>query len=756
MSATTTVYHRNFKKKYRSIVILIALPLTELMAITAHADQGSRTPLIKPDIKRQRDSRPEQSKEALVLPTITVNGESSYDSDDPFDKHYAVPNATTATKTDSDIMTTPVSIQVVPKALMNDQQDIAIEDALQRNVSGVQHESVSLKNYDSYIIRGFGSGDQMYRNGFRRSMGVYDMANIEQIEVLKGPASVLYGRVQPGGMVNYVTKKALDTPYYMLQQQFGSYDLYRTSLDATGPLNQDKTLLYRFNASYLDSGSFRDFNDRENVFIAPSLTWRPNDRFEANLEMEKHHDNYLADTGIPVFGNRPARLARNRWIGDPDLGSVLDNTLLSADWRFNFNRDWSIQHKFQWDETDSFFNLLFVPGMRSNHIATRGALIGNSHRRSYGTNLDLTGNFETYGLKHQLLLGADYFFFNRESPDNKMLMPFNGVSLIPDIDLYQPQYGTIDSRRIDNMQPNYFLQARDDWYGLYFQDQITLWDDLHIMGGGRYDMAGYGSITDYSSWQMTQDKFAMLHENHFSPRVGLVYQPWQWLSVYGNYVESFGSNNGSNGTTGRSFAPQLGEQFEIGIKNEFFDKNLTSSIAFYHLVKSNILVYDQTTLDPNDQIGLGKARSQGIEVDLKGQLSNEFSMLATYAYTDARVTEGDSVGLVTDGKRLPWVPDHQASLWGVYQLSERFKAGLGTVIVGQREGDAANTYQLPGYVRMDAMLAYIQPLGKTRLTAQINVNNLLDKEYFSDSMLWVPSANYGAPISALGSLKLEY
>ncbi|MEQ1527769.1 MAG: TonB-dependent siderophore receptor [Methylococcaceae bacterium] len=745
-----TVYLRKSINTLYSKATLYAV--TSAWIITAaHAEQVSK-PLSK-EKAEQAQVRPTQNEEALALPIITVYGDVAYDANDPYDKHYSVPNATTATKTDSTLMDTPVSIQVVPKALINDQQDIAIEDALQRNVSGMQREAVSLKIYDSYIVRGFSSADQMYRNGFRRTMGVYDMANIEQIEVLKGPASVLYGRVQPGGMVNYVTKKALDTPYYMLQQQFGSYDLYRTSLDATGPLDHNKTVLYRFNASYLDSGSFRNFNDREDVFIAPRLTWRPNDRFEANLEMEKRHDNYMDDTGVPVFGKRPAPVARSLWTGDPAYRSELDNTLLSADWRFNFNTNWAIQHKFQWDETETNFNLLFVKEMRDYRTGVRGAFLGGNHQRSYGTSLDLTGNFETLRLKHQLLIGGDYFFFNRESPSNKILMPYKGVSVLSDIDIYQPQYGTIDTGKIDNLRPNYFLHARDDWYGVYFQDQITLWDDLHIMGGGRYDMSGYGSITTYKSWQEQQDKFAMSHENHFSPRVGVLYQPWQWLSVYGNYVESFGSNNGNNVVTGRNFAPQLGEQYEIGIKNEFFDQKLTSSIAYYHLVKSNLLVYDQSTPDPNDQIALGMARSQGIEVDIKGQLNDDISVLATYAYTDARVTEGN---IATEGKRLPSVPDHQASLWGVYQFGEHFKAGLGTVIAGQKEGDVINSYQLPGYARMDAMLAYVQPLGKTRLTAQINVNNLLNKKYFYGSMEWLPDAHYGAPISAMGSLKLEY
>ena len=717
---------------------------------------GGSVTLVKTAVPVAVAAATTSAQSAETLPTVKVTGKTEgedYDSTDPYSKNYSIPNARTATKMDIPIMDTPVSIQVVPKSVMNDQQDIRIEDALTRNVSGVQREYVTANMYESFIIRGFGTNDKIYRNGIRRFLGLYDPANIEQLEVLKGPASVLYGRVEPGGMVNYVTKKALDIPYYSLQQQFGSYGEYRTTVDATGSLDKDKTLLYRFNGSYLNSESFRDFNDRERVFIAPKLTWRPNDRFEANVELEKRHDDYLDDFGIPVVGNRPAPVRNSLWTGDPAFRSSSDNTLVAADWSFSFNDDWKINNKFQWDETDNTFGNLFTPFMFDNQTAARVAILGTSNRRTYTSSLDLTGKFQTYGVKHNVLLGGDYFFFNQDAPDNKRIFPFMGY--IPPINIYNPQYGNIDWAGIDSVPANLTWRSRDEWFGVYFQDQITLWDKLHILGGGRYDMAGYGGYGG-DTWEATKAGFSMQHEDKFSPRVGLVYQPWQWLSLYGNYVESFGTNNGRS-NTGLTFAPQESEQYEVGFKTEFFDKKLSSTVAFYNLTKTNILVSDLSTpLDTTDQLAIGEARSRGIEVDIKGQLTERLNLIATYAYTDTRVTKGNSSDGALEGNKLPWVPDNQASLWGTYQFTERFKAGLGGVAVGERQGNAANNYQLPGYVRMDVMAAYVQPIGKSRLTAQININNLLDKEYFTGSTSWLPTANIGAPISAMGSLKLEY
>lgn len=693
-------------------------------------------------------------QEPTALPAVSVVGNKVYDIHNPYNELYAAPNATTATKTDIAIMDTPVSIQVVPKTIMNDQQAIRFEDAVLNNVSGVQRAYGTADMYESFIIRGFNSLEQNYRNGFRRSMGKFDVANMEQIEVLKGPAAVLYGRLQPGGMVNYVTKKPLDVPYYELQQQFGSYSEYRTSMDASGPFDKEKTLLYRFNGAYDTGNSYRDIVEHERVFIAPSLSWRPTDRFEANLDIEKRHDNYMDDYGVPVSGNRPVSGRRHLFTGDPAFRPSQDNTLVYADWSFKFNDDWAIKHKFQWDETDIVFG---GPGPNGKLDADgqtlgRWVITGTSERRSYSTSLDLTGKFQTYGLKHNVLLGGDWFFFNQDAPDNMFASSDWGDPINSTFDINNPRYDTIDVAAVNAIAPNWFWREREDWYGVYFQDQITIGDKLHIMGGGRYDMAGYGGFGG-SSWEATKAGFSMQHEDKFTPRVGILYQPWDWLSVYGNYVESFGSNNGRNSVTGGTFKPQSAEQYEIGFKTEFFDKQLSSTVAYYHLKKTNMLTADLSTANPFDQVAIGEARSQGIEVDIKGQLTDKLSLVTTYAYTDARVTT-DNNGAA--GNRLLNIPEHQASLWGTYQFTEHFKAGLGGVVVGKREGDTANTFQLPGYARLDAMVAYVQPIGKTRLTAQVNVYNLLDKEYYTGSTSWIPTANVGTPLSAMGSLKLEY
>ena len=202
---------------------------------------------------------------------------------------------------------------------------------------------------------------------------------------------------------------------------------------------------------------------------------------------------------------------------------------------------------------------------------------------------------------------------------------------------------------------------------------------------------------------------------------------------------------------GMGLKPQQAEQYEAGFKTELFDKRLATTVSFYHLEKTNT-----TTNDPNHQgfqVAAGKARSRGIEVDIKGQVTEKLNLVTTYAYTDIRYVKADAPLL---GQRPINVPEHQASLWGTYQLTPQFKAGLGGVLVGKRNGDTSTPVDLPGYITIDAMAAYTMPVGKTRLTTQVNLNNLLDKGYYTGAGYGRNSITTGEPLSVMGSIRLQY
>ncbi|MDD1619971.1 MAG: TonB-dependent receptor [Methylococcaceae bacterium] len=722
----------------------------------------------------------EPQSATTTLPTVTVAGKASGDATDPYTRDYTTYKTTTATKTDTPIFDTPVSIQVVPKAVMDDQKSSRIKDALE-NVSGVRAQS-SIGFGTGFIMRGFRT-DRIYRNGLvatpRSFYSEFDAANLESIEVLKGPAAVLFGRSEPGGLINATTKKPLDVPYYSLEQQFGSYDHYRTQWDATGPVTDDKSLLYRFTGSYQNNNSFRDFVFNDRIMVSPTVTWRPSDATDLTLNVEGVEQEYQADFGIPVVGKRPAPIPISRSFGDPnDPIDHLSKVHLGTEFNHRFNDDWAIHNRFlaTRQHTDQVFinpAANFGDALQAdNRTLVRNIFSQEDETEAYTTNLDLTGHFQLWQTKHETLVGFD---FMRAYTGYHTQGDYQTPNPALNIDIYNPSpsYG-IRQSLIDATLASYppnpgrnYSMFEDQWYGAYFQDRITLWDKLHILGGGRYDWAEIGRGSG-ASWTAAND--ALEHssptrirkDEGFSPRVGILYQPWTWLGIYGNWTTSFGANNGIT-ASGSSIAPETGEQFEAGVKTQLFDDRLLTTLAYYHLTKNNIMTADLSTADQFDNIAIGQARSQGIELDATGRINQGLSLIGNYAYTDARITKNND-GVV--GSRLNNVPEHSGSVWlkydfNGYQAANGFSVGLGSVVAGKREGDYYNSFQLPGYVRVDAFAAYKWQIDKTRVTAQFNIRNLLDKRYYEstdpDSNVAARNGVYpGAPLMAIGSLKVEY
>ncbi|ANE57313.1 TonB-dependent receptor [Methylomonas sp. DH-1] len=700
---------------------------------------------------------PQSAAGTATLPSVTVLGKTESDPNDPYNSDYRLPNASAATKTDTPIMDTPMSIQVIPKQILKDQQAIRIKDAL-KNVSGINWATDPM--YEGFQLRGFQTDGTttVYRNGLRIRRAVQEVADLERLEALKGPAAAAYGRIEPGGLINIVTKKPLDTPYYALEQQFGSYDMFRTTADATGPINQDHSLLYRVNLAYQNNEFFIDKMDQERVFFAPSVTWKPSDRTEVNLNLEYLYDERTSYTGLPVQGNRPANVPISRYygFGSDNEKSVFDKFLIGFDWSHQFNDDWKIQHRFHYYKLDyQINNSSFFPG-RVNPANNRTAVRNVTDRPiditdTVATNIDLTGKFKLLGTEHRVLAGFDYFwedfeaqgFFGAPAP----------ASLRPVVDIFNPVYGQVPSAASQGF--NNFSTLEQYWYGAYFQDQITLFDKLHIMGGGRYDWATRSSGAASSSIEAARNSETEVKNEAFSPRVGVVYQPWPWLSLYGNYVESLGGANSALASTGKPLDAETAQQHEVGFKTEWFDKRLMTTVAFYELTKQNIATPDP--VNTRFSVQTGEARSRGIEVDVSGQITDGLNLIATYAYTDAVITQDNSGN---QGRKLWNVPANSGSFWAKYSFQDPALRGLnvgaGAYLVGERQGNNLNNWQMPGYVRVDALLGYSWEIGNSKVTAQLNINNLLDKTIYETSAFNGYLTQPGAPRNFMGSIKVEF
>ncbi len=670
-----------------------------------------------------------RSEETQTLPEITVTASPTTDAG------YVATHSATATKTDTPIFDLPVSLQVVPREVMEDRQVFQFQKALE-NVSGVVPNYGGADLADSARVRGFFVN--AYRDGYRgRSFGNLSTstADLERVEVLKGPASVLYGRTEPGGFINQVSKEPLAAPYYSLQQQFGSFDLYRTTLDAAGPLTGDDTLLYRVNVEYLNSGSFRELNEAESIFVAPVLTWNLSDQTWIRFNARYFDGERSSDRGLIASGEGIAPIPIERNLGEPWAVSEVEDLEAGVTFSHDFNQDWNLKMRFATQQFDGhFLDVDFDDLLPDNRTLPRSAFDDLENFANYSTTLDLTGRFETWGIRHTALLGADYY---NEAFDAQFASPSLGS-----IDIFNPVH--------TEPRPStpFVLQTGNiEDYGAYFQDQIDLRESLHLLGGGRYD------------WATTERRFGddpadETKDEAFSSRVGLVYQPLPWLALYGSYVESFGSANSGLSRTGEAFKPETGTQYEAGLKAESLNGRLGATLALYHLTKQNILTPDP--VDPNFSVQTGEARSRGIELDLSGEITPGWNIIAAYAYTDAEITQSN---FGDEGNRLGEVPRHSGSLWTRYRFLQESLSGLslggGAYFAGRREGDDDNSFQLPGYGRVDLLAAYEWKVGPSKLTAQFNVENLLDKEYFTSAgrrNQIIP----GAPRSFIGSLRIEY
>jgi iron complex outermembrane receptor protein len=719
----------------------------------------------------------------VALPTIEVQGTGAGDGD-PFKPSYAVSNATTGTKTNIPLIVTPAAINVVPRAVIQDQQVIRLQEALE-NVSGVFPNS-SLGSGNRFIIRGFADG-KIYRNGlltaaFGRSE--FDTANIERIEVLKGPAALLYGRSEPGGLINIVTKRPIDVSYNSVEQRFGSFNQVRTQWDSNNFLGDGNILTYRFSGGYQSNGSFRDFQRSNIILLNPSLRFQPTPDTSLVVDLEYFNQNFIADWGVPAVGNRPAPIPTYRSFGDPN--DPTDNTRqinVGSEFTQRFNEYLTLRNRFLATFAHGFSDFVNpAPAFDATAALTPDGIM---HRNIFGqindttvyaTNLDLLGNFELWGTRHETLVGFDYLQANSQY---STFGNFNTPDPRYNINIYDPwpSYGipVSDFYRAPFVRPQFgrdrsaFLEKQ---VGVYFQDHITIWDRLHIVGGGRYDwsVVGRGRGTTLSLAELNIGAPGVRrYDDAFSPRVGVLYQPLPWLSVYGSWTTGFGANNGVSAANMPQPA-QTSEQWEAGVKAELFDQRLLATLAFYHLTKNNLLSPNLSTPDPNDTIAIGVQRSKGVEFDAVGKITDNISLISSFTYLDARVVEDstlDAAGVpLFLGHRLPNVPRYAGSFWAKWDVNEiaelqGLSLGMGVYVVGNRQGDRISSFQLPGYARLDAMAAYKWSFGPATLIAQVNVRNFTNTTYYEGAdqdsnvapRLGIPP---GAPRAVVGSIRVEF
>ncbi|MEH1832778.1 MAG: TonB-dependent siderophore receptor [Nostoc sp.] len=693
-----------------------------------------------------------QSPQTSQPPSQTQPTQPSASGDEPIElvvtgeqDNYRATDGSTATRTDTPLRDIPQSIQVIPQQVLRDQQATTIQDAL-RNVSGANITSSPGFQTNQFALRGFLSGPGNYlRDGLFDAQGAQsvDLANIERVEILKGPASVLFGLGTPGATINLITKKPLRDPFFEVNTTVGNYSNYRGAIDLSGPLNESKTVLYRLNAFYQSDGSFVDFLNTKSYSIAPVVSLMIGKRTKLTLDAQ-YTDSRVDgfSLGLPALGtvlpNPNGKIPINRSTGEPNYYRQFRIGSLAYNLDHQFSDDWSLRNAFRFSYVSSD-GLRYVGTelLADNRSLDRFLLSETFDDYSYNLTTNLIGKFSTGSVKHQLLFGVD--LSRSEVPLN--VSDFGEAA---PFDIYKPVYGLPPLIPVPNNDPNNLLSntSLTDQLGVYIQDQVNIAENLKLLLGGRFDLFTQTNADVLAHTSQSQGG------DVFSPRAGIVYQPSKTISLYGSYSRSFTPNSGRS-FDNSLFDPERGRQYEVGVKADL-SQSLSATLAYYDLVRSNVLTDDPN--HPNYSIQTGEQRSRGIELNISGQILPGWNIYAGYAYTDARITRDNTY---RPGNLLYSTPENAVNLWTTYEFQrgglKGFGVGLGLFYVGEREGDLQNSFQVPSYFRTDAALFY----KGGQFGAQLNFRNLFNIDYF-ETVADISRVYPGSPLMVEGRISWEF
>ncbi|WP_419789746.1 TonB-dependent siderophore receptor [Shewanella xiamenensis] len=651
----------------------------------------------------------------------------------------------------------PQAITVLDEQLIKDTGLTRFQDLLDYSAS-VARQNNGGGLWDSFSLRGFPGNENMPSgylingfNGGRGFSGHRDLSNVAYVEILKGPGSALYGRSEPGGTVNIVTKKPQYEAQGYLKASAGSFDQYRLEGDFTSGLTD--TLAFRINGAWQEHDSFRDYVFSDKKIVTPSLRWQLSDRSSLLYEVEYLRQEQLFDRGVVVLNNDFNTVPRSRYLGEPNDGPTkVDATGHQLTYEYELNEDWSLTAGYNY--RDSSLNgyssdAELAKGRQS--LYDDGRTLTRQHRyRDYASEdhsvrAELSGQFDTGSIRHNLLLGTDAYHYRLKTG----LYRYRGQKGAYAIDIFAPQYGAAQPE-VSLLYEN--RETQDVW-GAYLQDQLELTEHWKLHLGLRFDRYSQ-EIAEQVNASLSDQR-----DHRVSPKVGLVYQWSEALSVYGSYSEGFLPLSGTD-FAGNPFEPEESKSVELGVKfnSTWFELPVNGSLAWFDAQKSNILTSDPVNV--GFSATLGEAKSTGIELDVAAELTESLQATLSYAYLNTR-TANDSLNLdwgvlIPAGSPLVNVPKHTGSIilkQDLNDLSIDGHLGLSWRYVDSRLGDSADpSFQLPSYQLLG--MFFTTRLGEN-LSLALNVDNLLDEHYIASSYsaLWaVP----GEPRNVKVSVSYEF
>ena len=657
----------------------------------------------------------EPASDGEMLPPVVVEGQAP--SPVGPDIGYVATSTMSATKTDTPLREVPQSISVITRQQMDDQGVRRVPDAL-RYTAGVTPGIWGRDDrFDEFLIRGFDIGTYaIYRDDLPQKVLGFsgfkiEPYGLERLEVVKGPASVLYGENEVGGMVNAVTKRPTDTPFRSGYLSYGSFDTLEGGIDVGGPIDQDGKWTYRLTAMARDGETETDYSVNDRIFIAPALTWRPNDQTSLTLLLNYQWDRNIPASGLPVAGvDYPAELGSlgRSFSMDSDGFNQYKARHGSIGYQFEhaFDEQWKVRQNLRFARQDTDYRDLYYAGfMLDDTTAARTVYTVDETATAFSIDNQAEYRLDWNRVQNTLLAGFSYDRF-----------VVDGVSHYgdgPSLDLFNPDRSTpVELPPIEQDQ-----KQTVDQYGLYLQTQTKLDQHWILTLGARQTWVDNRIDDRLNAAKSDQD------DNAFTGKAGLGYLFDNGLTPYVSYAESFVTNLGTT-KENQPFSPSKGTQYEAGIKYEpsFFPAIMT--VSAFQIEKTNVLTTDPT--DPNFLIQSGEVRHRGIEAEANVDLGFGLSAIAAYTYLDAEITSSNDGD---EGNRPSLVPENQASLWANYAVPsgvlEGFSVGAGVRYIGQTYGDNANTIDVKGYTLVDAAIRY----QRQGWGLALNASNLFDKDY---------------------------
>ncbi len=638
---------------------------------------------------------------------------------------------------------------------LTDALDLSASVARQNNFGGL---------WDAYAVRGF-AGDENLPSGYlvngfnggRGFGGTRDVAGIERIEILKGPNAALFGRGEPGGTINIVTKRADFDTRGRINVQAGSFDRRRSDADVN--LAVGDVAAIRLIGFYENAGSFRETVRSERVGFLPSVLFKlgANTSLTYDLELSRQEADF--DRGTIAIGGVLGRVSRRAFFGEPGDGPIeADATGHQLQLDHAFSDDWRLLIGTQYRETrlEGFSTEAELASARQRLLRDGQSLSRQRRSRLYeGEHFvvrgELSGRFTTGSLTHRVLMGVDYDEFD----NSQLFLRFRPAAIgattsalaSNDINVFNPVYGRFP---LPNPGPQTNRLDQQRAVGAYIQDQISLTESLQIRLGGRFD-----DIT-VESLNRANNAAASRSYSRFSPQAGIVYTASPAVSLYAAYGEGFRANLGAT-AAGTLFDPETSKSAEVGAKFGLFEDKLQGTVSLFTLSKSNVLAADPA--NPGFSLPIGSARSRGLEIDINGKLPGDIDLWFSYAYIDAEARENVvdlNFGLpIRKGDRLINVPRHTLSVQAsrAFAIGDtRLTLGGGVQHVGARLGETATTFTLPDYTLVRLFAAW-----KIQQNVEIfaDVTNLFNTTYYTNSFaqLWVQP---GPPRAASVALRLSF